>query len=153
MTQLQGKRAPNFTLQNTEGEHVTLSEIIGSDNIILLFFPLAFSPTCTDEMCKMRDDMKLYRSLNAKIIGISVDSFFTLKEFKRAKNLNFTLLSDFNKGASRKYHVLYDEFFGMKGVSKRAVFIINEEGSIVYEEVLDNAGNLPDFASIQEVLQ
>ncbi|HYW34087.1 MAG TPA: redoxin domain-containing protein, partial [Balneolaceae bacterium] len=124
----------------------------GSENVVLLFFPLAFSPTCTEEVCTMRDNMKLYNSLDARVIGISVDSFFTLKAFKDAENLNFTLLSDFNKEASQKYGVLYDEFYGMKGVSKRAAFVIGKSGKIVYAEVLEDAGKLPDFDSIHEAL-
>jgi peroxiredoxin len=147
-----GQEAPDFTLQNTEGEKITLSDYIGEKNIVLLFFPLAFTSTCTVEMCTMRDNMKLYNSLDAKIIGISVDSFFTLKEFKKTENLNFTLLSDFNKEVSENYGVLYEDYFGMKGVSKRAAFVINKDGEVAYAEVLDDSGNQPDYDAIQKTL-
>jgi peroxiredoxin len=100
----------------------------------------------------MRDNMKLYNSLDAKIIGISVDSFFTLKEFKKTENLNFTLLSDFNKEVSENYGVLYEDYFGMKGVSKRAAFVINKDGEVAYAEVLDDSGNQPDYDAIQKTL-
>jgi peroxiredoxin len=153
MSNLLNEKAPDFTLKSTEGEEVTLSDINKSDYIVLLFFPLAFSPGCTNEMCKMRDNMKLYQSLDAKIIGISVDSIFSLKAFKKAENLNFTLLSDFNKEVSKKYDVLYDEFYGMKGVSRRAAFVIDENRTVIYEEVLDDASEMPDFSSINNLLE
>lgn len=152
MEQLVGQQAPDFTLQNTEGEGVHLNDFKGKKNIVLLFFPLAFTSTCTDEMCTMRDNMKMYQALDAKVIGISVDSFFTLKEFKKGQNLNFTLLSDFNKEVSQKYNALYEDFFGMQGVSKRAAFVIDKEGTVVYAEVLDDAGQLPDFKAIEQTL-
>ena len=147
-----GSKAPDFTLQNTEGEEVSLSDFRGDHKVVLLFFPLAFSSTCTEELCTTRDNMKLYESMDAKVIGISVDSFFALKEFKKAQNLNFRLLSDFNKETSSDYGVLYDDFFGMKGVSKRASFVIDREGIVRFREVLEDAGKLPDFKAIQQVL-
>ena len=148
-----GDKAIDFTLKNSEGNDVTLSNVTKEGKVLLLFFPLAYTGVCTDEMCTMRDNMKLYNSLNASVFAISVDSFFTLKEFKKANNLNFTLLSDFNKEISKAYDVLYQDFFGMKGVSKRSAFIINDQMDIEYAEVLEDAGNLPDFKSIQSVLK
>lgn len=149
-----GDKAPLFSLQNTSGEHVSLKSFLddGESDTLLLFFPLAFSGVCTDELCTVRDNMKLYNSLNADVIGISVDSFFTLKEFKKANNLNFTLLSDFNKEVSESYGVLDPDFFGMKGVSKRSAFVIGSDGIVKYGEVLDDAENQPDFRAIQKVL-
>ncbi len=148
-----GDKAPEFTLNNTEGEAVTLQDLKNSGgDTLLLFFPLAFSGVCTEEVCTLRDNMKLYNSLNATVAGISVDSFFTLKEFKKANNLNFPLLSDFNKEVSTNYGVLYEDFFGMKGVSKRSAFIVNGNGLITYAEVLDDSGKQPDFKAIQNIL-
>lgn len=152
MVDLTGKMAPDFTLQNTEGEKVSLTDFIGDENVVLLFFPLAFTSTCTDELCTIRDNMKLYSSLSAKVIGISVDSFFTLKEFKKSENLNFALLSDFNKEASKKYNALYDDYYGMHGVSKRAAFVIDKEGKIAHQQILEDSGQLPDFKAIQQAL-
>lgn len=148
-----GVSAPDFTLQGTEGKPFTLSNRIGENNIILLFFPLAFSGVCTDEMCYVRDTLSSFDKLNAEVIGISVDSFFALREFKKANNLNFRLVSDFNKETASKYDVLDTNFFGMNGVAKRSVFIIGRDGMIRYSEVLKNADNLPDFDSIQATLQ
>lgn len=147
-----GDKAPDFILQNTDGEKIALDAQSGDKNVVLLFFPLAFTSTCTEEMCTMRDNVKLYNSLDAKLFGISVDSFFTLKEFKKSENLNFTLLSDFNKKVSKRYGTLYEDFFGMKGVSKRAVFVIDKEGTVQYAEVLEDAGQQPDFDAIQQTL-
>lgn len=144
--------APGFTLQDTNGEETNLSDFIGKKNVVLLFFPLAFTSTCTEELCHTRDNLKIYSSLEAEILGISVDTFFTLKEFKNSQNLNFTLLSDFNKSVSKKYDVLYEDFFGMKGVSKRSVFVINKEGVVVHSEILEKASDLPDFNKVQDVL-
>lgn len=148
-----GNTAPNFTLQNTEGKAVELYEHLNDNKGLLLFFPLAFSSTCTEELCTVRDNMKLYNSFNAKVIGISVDSFFVLKEFKKSQNLNFTLLSDFNKEVSEMYNVLYDDYFGMVGVSKRATFVIGEQKEITYAEILEDSSRIPDFSSIKEALQ
>ena len=148
-----GVAAPDFTLQDTEGKPFTLSKRIGENNIILLFFPLAFSGVCTNEMCYVRDTMSTFDKLDAEVIGVSVDSFFALREFKKANNLNFKLVSDFNKETTSKYNVLDTNFFGMNGVAKRSVFIIGRNGLINYSEVLDNADNLPDFDSIQTLLK
>ncbi|WP_255233372.1 redoxin domain-containing protein [Aliifodinibius salipaludis] len=147
-----GSKAPDFTLQDTEGEEVTLSDFEEKVNVVVLFFPLAFSNTCTNELCTARDNMKLYNSLDAKIIGISVDSFFCLREFKKSENLNFTLLSDFNKQVSTKYNALYDDYYGMKGVSKRASFVVDKQGTIRFQEILDDSSELPNFKAIQKTL-
>ncbi len=152
MTPKIDSKAPDFTLQNTKGENVTLSDFEGQANVVLLFFPVAFSSTCTKELCTARDNMKLYDSMDAKVIGISVDSFFCLREFKKRENINFTLLSDFNKKVSAKYNVLYDDFYGMKGVSKRASFVIDKQGTIRFQEILDDASELPNFKALKSTL-
>lgn len=152
MSAILDAKAPNFELQNTEGEKVTLTELNDGNNVVLLFFPLAFSSVCSEELCTTRDNMKLYNSMNANVVGISVDSFFTLREFKKSRNLNFTLLSDFNKQVAPKYDALYDDYFGMKGVAKRASFVIDKEGTIKHREILEDSGDLPDFKAIQKVL-
>ena len=145
---LVNKEAPQFKLKNTNGEDVTLSEYRSKKNVVLLFFPLAFTSTCTKELCETRDNLKIYNSLDAEILGISVDSFFTLKEYKESQNINFQLLSDFNREVSEQYGVLYEDFFGMKGVAKRSVFIINKEGVVVHSEILEDASDLPNFNQI-----
>lgn len=147
-----GDIAPEFTLPNTVNEKVSLSNFKNKKNVVLLFFPLAFSSVCTAELCHTRDDLSEYESLDAEILAISVDSHYTLREFKKSNNLNFTLLSDFNKNISELYGALYDNFYNMLGVSKRAAFVIDKKGVVRYSEVLDNAGDLPDFNKIHASL-
>lgn len=147
-----GQSAPGFTLYDSEKNQVTLSDLKGQ-NILLLFFPLAFTSTCTRELCSVRDNISWYNNVNAKVLGISVDALHTLARYKEDQQLNFTLLSDFNKDVSNAYGSIYEMFgYNMRGVSKRSAFIIDKEGIIRYAEVLDNAGNLPDFKIIQETL-
>ncbi len=147
-----GETAPDFTLFSTEKKEVSLSNYEGK-NVVLLFFPLAFTGVCTTELCTMRDDIATYQNLDAEIIAISVDSLFTLEKFKEEQNLNFTMLADFNKEVSRAYGALYDEFvLGMRGVSKRSAFVLDKNGKIQYAEVLESAGDLPNFEKVKETL-
>lgn len=147
-----GQQAPDFTLHNTDKNKISLSDYKGK-NVVLLFFPLAFTGVCTNELCSMRDSMAVYAGLNAEIIAISVDSLFTLDRFKKEHNLDFELLSDFNKEVSSAYDCLYETFvFDMKGVSKRSAFVIDQAGAIRYAEVLESAGDLPDFEAIKACL-
>ncbi len=147
-----GQQAPDFTLRDNEKNKVTLSEQKGK-NVVLLFFPLAFTSTCTKELCYMRDNLNMYNNLNAEVYGISVDSLYSLNKFKEEQNLNFPLLSDFNKEASIAYDSLYETFSNdMRGVSKRASFVIDKEGIVRYAEVLENAGELPNFKAIEDTL-
>lgn len=152
MSLSEGNKAPGFRLQNSNGEEVSLSSFRGKKNVVLLFFPLAFSGTCTEELCKTRDNMKLYNELDAEVIAISIDSFYVLREFKKSNNFNFTLLSDFNREAAEKYDVIYEDFYGLKGVAKRSAFVIDREGIIRYCEILEDADLLPDFNRIRSVL-
>lgn len=147
------QKAPDFTLHNTVKEEIKLSDQKGK-NVILLFFPLAFTSTCTAELCSVRDNYAVYNGLNAFVYGISVDTLFTLGKFKDEQKLNFDLLSDFNKTASEAYGCLYPEFIlGMKGVSKRSAFVIDKEGILRYAEVLEKAGDLPNFEAIKTCLE
>jgi len=148
----EGDAALDFTLKNTEGEEISLSDYKGDKNVLILFFPLAFTGVCTKEMCSTRDNLKEYENLDAEILSISVDSQFTLKEFKKANNLNFNLLSDFNKETAEKYGALYEDFLGLHGVAKRSAFVVNKDGEIKYAEVLENAGDLPDFDAIKDAI-
>lgn len=147
-----GDQAPDFTLTSDAKEEISLSDFKGK-NVVVLFFPLAFTGVCTTELCTMRDDLSTYGDLNAQILAISVDSPFTLEEFKKSQNYNFPLLSDFNKETSTTYGSLYGEFaFGMKGVSKRSAFVIDKEGIVRYAEVLENAGEEPNYEDIKATL-
>lgn len=153
MSNLIGKPAPAFTLFDTDKKATALSDFKGQ-NVVVLFFPLAFTGVCTAELCSIRDNIGTYNNANAQVIGISVDSLFTLGKFKEEQKLNFPLLSDFNKNASKAFEVLYETFpaFEMQGVSKRSAFVIDKEGMVQYEEVCATPGDLPDFAAIQNVL-
>lgn len=147
-----GQPAPDFTLFDSEKKQVTLSELKGQ-NVLLLFFPLAFTSTCTKELCSVRDNIVWYNHANAKVFGISVDALQTLAKYKEDQHLNFTLLSDFNKDVSRLYGSIYEMFgYNMKGVSKRSAFVIDKEGIVRYAEVLDNASEIPDFDAVQKAL-
>jgi peroxiredoxin len=147
-----GNQAPDFKLFSSEKKEVSLSDFKGK-NVVILFFPMAFTSVCTAELCGIRDNYAVYEKLNAEVIGISVDSPFTLAKFKEDQKLNFTVLSDFNAVVSEQYHAMYEEFvMGMKRVSKRAAFVINSEGKIKYAEVLASAGDLPNFEAIQKAL-
>jgi len=147
-----GQPAPDFTLYAIDNTQITLSELKGY-NVLLLFFPLAFTSTCTTELCSVRDNINLYNNTNAKVFGISVDSLHTLAKYKEDQKLNFTLLSDFNKDVSRLYDTIYEQFgYNMKGVSKRSAVVIDKEGIVRYAEVLENAGLIPDFNAINNTL-
>lgn len=148
-----GSIAPDFTLKNTDGKEVTLSSFKGKKNVVILFFPLAFTGVCTTELCTTRDSLGIYSGLNAEILGISVDSYFTLKQYKDMHHLNYDLLSDFNKTASTDYGCLYETFIGMNGVSKRSAFVVDKAGKIQYAEVLEAAKDLPNFEAIQTALK
>ena len=147
-----GEKAPNFKLYSSDKQEVSLKDYKGK-NVVLLFFPLAFTGVCTKELCTMRDDIAQYEKLDAEILAVSVDSLFTLDKFKAEQGLNFTLLSDFNKRVSRKYESYYKDFvLGMKGVSKRSAFVIDKKGIVQYAEVLDSAGDLPNFEAVKKTL-
>jgi peroxiredoxin len=148
-----GAAAPQFKLFSTDLQEVNLADFKGK-KVVLHFFPMAFTGVCTTQLCTMRDSFGYYDGLNAQILGISVDSPFTLKKFKEENNYQFPLLSDFNKEVSTAYGALYQEFvFGLKGVSKRAAFVLNEEQEVIYAEVLESAGDLPNFEAIANAVK
>ena len=148
-----GQQAPDFTLFDSSKNKVTLSDQQGQ-NVLLLFFPLAFTSTCTAELCSVRDNISFYNNVNAKVFGISVDSLHTLAKYKADQNLNFSLLSDFNKDVSTAYGSIYEMFgYNMKGVSKRSAFVIDKDGVIRYVEILENASEQPNFKEITLILE
>ncbi|MBK7387977.1 MAG: redoxin domain-containing protein [Bacteroidetes bacterium] len=152
MSLQKGQQAPDFTLYNTLKQPVQLSSLKGA-KVVLLFFPAAFTGTCTKELCSVRDDLSWYNNVNVKVFGISTDAVFSLIRYKAEQNLNFELLSDFNKTVCEAYGSQYDTFIlDMKGVAKRSAFVIDETGVVVYAEVLDSAGDIPDFEKIKAAL-
>jgi peroxiredoxin len=147
-----GDKAPDFKLFSSDLKEVSLQDYAGQ-KLVIQFFPMAFTGVCTTQLCTMRDSFGYYEGMNAAVVAISVDSPFTLAKFKEEQFYQFPLLSDFNKEVSTSFGAIYEEFvYNMKGVSKRAAFVIDEEGKITYAEVLENAGDLPDFEAIKEVL-
>ncbi|MDX1684909.1 MAG: redoxin domain-containing protein [Saprospiraceae bacterium] len=152
MTLNVGDIAPEFNLYDSDKNKVSLSESKGQTRL-LLFFPLAFTSVCTDELCGVRDDIGFYRDHNVHVMAISVDSLFTLAKFKEEIKIDFPLISDFNKETSLNYDSLHQSFaYEMKGVSKRSVYIIDKIGTIRYVEILENPSEVPNFEAIKEVI-
>ncbi|MFT3981973.1 MAG: redoxin domain-containing protein [Ferruginibacter sp.] len=149
-----GQPAPGFTLYNSEKQPVSLADFKGKKNVLILFFPMAFTGVCTKELCSIRDNISRYNNENTQVLGISVDSVFSLAKFKEEQQYNFHLLSDFNKEVSRLYDTIYVSFtdMGMLGVSKRSAFIVDKEGIVQYAEVLEKASDTPDFDAIDAKL-
>jgi glutaredoxin-dependent peroxiredoxin len=148
-----GQKAPEFSLFDTERKKVSLADFKGK-NVLILFYPQAFSSTCTAELCTVRDDIARYNNANAEVLGISVDSVFTLKRYKEEQGYNFPLLSDFNKEVSAAYDSLYENWIlEMKGVSKRSAFIVDKEGIIQYVELVETKDGVPDFEAINKKLE
>jgi peroxiredoxin len=147
-----GSDAPDFTLINQDRQPVGLHDFRGAP-VLLAFFPAAFSSVCTKEMCTFRDALAQLNRASARVVGISVDTFFALKAFHEQEHLNFPLLSDFNKHAIREYGVFNEDMIGLKGVAKRAVFVVDQDGIVRYREVLDDARNEPDYAKALAVLE
>jgi peroxiredoxin len=148
-----GDKAPDFKLFSSDLKEVSLKDF-SDKKVILHFFPMAFTGVCTTQLCTMRDNFGFYEGLDAQVLGVSVDSPFTLAKFKEDNNYQFPLLSDFNKDVSQAYGAFYDEFvFNLKGVSKRSAFVIDENQKIVYAEVLESAGDLPNFKAIDDIVK
>jgi peroxiredoxin len=149
-----GQRVPDFSLPDTDARERKLSEFLSKGNVVLAFFPFAFSGTCDTEMCAFRDDVGRFAGIGSQVIGISVDSVYTLKVFGQTYNLQFPLLSDFNRKVSKAYDALHDVWVnhGYKGVSKRAVFVVDKKGILRYRWVTDNPGAEPPYEEIHSAL-
>jgi peroxiredoxin len=147
-----GTKAPPFELSCKPGETVNVGDHLGKDKVVLLFFPLAYSPVCTDEMCAMRDSWQQWEQLDAKVFGISVDSPFVVDKFRSDMNIPFPILSDFNKEVAPKYGAFHEDLMGLKGVAKRAAFVIDTTGDIVYDWISDDPKQMPSFDDIKAAL-
>jgi peroxiredoxin len=147
-----GTTAPDFTLTNQDRELVSLGLQRGRP-VVLAFFPAAFSSVCTKELCTFRDRLSALNEANAQVYGISVDTFFTLKAFQRDQGLTFPLLSDFNKDVIRAYDVYNPDMIGLKGIAKRAVFLVDGNGIVCHREVLEDARNEPDYDAVFRALE
>ena len=146
-----GSKAPDFTLTDQDRRPVTLSAERDRP-VVLAFFPAAFSSVCAKELCTFRDHLAELNRGKAKVYGISVDTFFALKAFQADQKLSFPLLSDFNKQVIRDYGVFNEDMIGLKGIAKRAVFVVDKDGIVRHREVLDDARNEPDYQKVFDVL-
>jgi len=148
-----GQKAPNFTIPDQDKNMVSLESLQGK-NVVLLFFPAAFTGVCTKELCETRDALSFYNGVNAKVFGVSVDMPFSLGKFREANGINFSLLSDFNKDVISAYDVVNENFVaGLKGVAKRASFVIDKEGIVRFAEVLPNPADYPNFDEMKKTLE
>jgi len=152
-----GDKARDFSLKDTSNETHTLSNYNGKKNVLLLFFPAVGTGVCEKELCSTRDSMKDYESVEAQVFGISVDMPFSQKLWVDKYNFNFPLLSDFNKEVAKLYDAFYENWlpgmWDLKGVAKRSAFVIDKNGIIQYAEVLENAGEEPNYNAIHEALK
>jgi peroxiredoxin len=153
---LLGKAAPAFdlTFADVKGQldHVRWSPNEANQPLALVFFPLAFTEVCMAELCMLRDSMKEFEELNTTIFGISVDSPFTLQRFTQRENFNFTLLSDFNRKASTDYGVIHESIHGFEKISKRALFLIDASGTVIFTSVCEDPIDLPDIETAKLML-
>ncbi len=148
-----GEPAPDFSLMRAMGEKpVTLSERRGLP-VVLLFVPLAFSSACTEELCHVAERWDMWGELGAAIFGISIDSPFANQKWAEEMGVEFPVLSDFNKEAARAYGVLQEDFFGLRGVAKRSVFVIDRDGRVAYAWASDDPGVLPPFGEIADAVR
>ena len=148
-----GSKAPAFTLFNTEKKEVSLTDFAGK-LLVINFFPAAFTGVCTAQMCSNRDELSYYNNIGATVVGVSVDMPFTLGVFKSQNNINFDLLSDFNKKMIRDYDMYLEDFtLGLKGVAKRGVTVVDGSGTVVYAEETANHGTQVNFAALKEALK
>ena len=147
-----GSKAPDFTLPNQDKQPVTLHASSGK-TVVLAFFPAAFTSVCQRELCHFRDQLGALNSVNATVFGISVDTPFTLKEFARQNSLNFDLLSDFNKETIQKFDVVNPDMGGLKGIARRAVFVIDKSGVIQYREVTPTPGDEPQYDKVKAAVE
>jgi len=151
-----GTKAPQFTLKtkNADGvKDISLSEELNKGPVVLLFFPLAFTSVCTQELCDVSSGINAYTTLGARVLAISVDSPFAQEAWAQKNNINVTLLSDLNKTVSRDYGVLLDDLLGFGSTAARAAFVIDKNGIIQYAEQTPTPKDLPNFQAIKDTLK
>ena len=148
-----GHKAPDFKLPDTDKNEVTLESFKGK-NLVIFFFPMAWTGVCTKEMCSVQEDYKMYNSLNAAVVGISVDSHLALKKFKEENKIEYPLLSDFNKTTIQDFGIVQSVFSAVyKDVAKRATLIIDKNGIVKYIQVTPTPGDLPEMEPIKAALK
>ena len=148
-----GTKAPDFKLFNSDKKEVSLSDFSGK-NLVIQFFPAAFTGVCTAQLCASRDELSFFNGMNASVVGVSVDMPFSLGEFKAKNGINFDLLSDFNKDFIKSYDMVQENFaLGMKGVAKRGVVVVDKDGVIQYVEVTPSPGDQVNFEALNAAVE
>lgn len=150
-----GSKAPDFTLKSKQASglvDVKLSSNFGKKNTVLLFFPLAFTSVCTQEMCDITAGLSSYTGVNAEVIGVSVDSPFSQEAWAKKEKIGITLASDLNKKTAEAYGTLLPDLLGLGSVSARAAFVIDKKGVVQYSEQTPSPKELPNFKAIKETL-
>ncbi len=150
-----GQKAPEFTLPDADRKMRSLGEFTKLGTVILAFFPFAFSGVCDREMCMFRDGFTALQGAGARLVGVSVDSSFSLKAFAQTYNLQFPLLSDFNKKVTRLYGVLQDPWVGLgyRGVAKRATFVVDRKGALRHRWVTEVPSEEPPYSEVVKAAQ
>jgi len=144
-----GQAAPDFRLKGPGGTNYTLAEYQGQQNVLLVFYPLAFSPVCSHQLPEIQKDLALFEAANTAVFGVSVDSHYTNAAFARTLGLRFPLLSDWKREASAAYGVLIPE----AGYSGRAIFAIDRQGVLVWSEISENMGSVDALPSTRRALE
>ena len=150
-----GSKAPDFTLKSKQAAglvDVKLSNNFGRKNTVLLFFPLAFTSVCTQEMCEITAGLNAYAGMNADVIGVSVDSPFAQEAWAQKERIGITLASDLNKKTAEAYGTLLTDLIGLGAVSARAAFVIDKSGVVQYSEQTPTPKELPNFNKVKETL-
>ena len=150
-----GTKAPDFTLKTKTADglkDVKLSDNLGKKQTVLLFFPLAFTGVCTQEMCDITGGIAAYEGLNAKVIAVSVDSPFAQDAWAQKERIGITLASDLNKEVIKKYDVVYQMLAGVGDTAARAAFVIDKKGVVQYSEQTPTPKDLPNFDAIKTAL-
>ncbi|TXT56529.1 MAG: hypothetical protein BAJATHORv1_20118 [Candidatus Thorarchaeota archaeon] len=148
-----GEKAPDFTLLEAPGKSITLSEELKKGPVVLVFYPADFSSVCQKELCAFRDAIAEYNKLGARVLGISVDGIFSHAAFKEKNDIQFPLLSDWEKQTIHDYDVVLPNLAGMKEVAKRSVFVIKSDGTVIYSWVSDDPGKLPPFDEVKKAVE
>jgi len=147
-----GTVAPKFELPAKPGEPVDVGAVLGREKVVILFFPLAFSSVCTEEMCHLRDNWGEWSSLGCRVFGVSIDSPFVVDKFRAELNVPFPILSDFNKTVAASYDALHADLMGLKGVTKRAAYVVGTDGKIAYAWEAEIPKTQVDFAAIKSAV-
>jgi peroxiredoxin len=148
-----GDKAPGFKLWESPGKSITLSDELKNGPVVLVFYPADFTSVCTQELCSFRDSLADFNELGAQILGISVDSIFSHSAFKKANDIEFPLLSDWEKTTIRAYGIVYPNLAGMKEVAKRSVFVVDADGLITYAWVSEDPGKQPPYDEVKAAVE